>query len=56
MQAIKSNYYYQRGNGFNFIKSSGNLERDRQIVNYRGLLSSIDAEIKEYEMCWSGNK
>jgi hypothetical protein len=42
-------YYYQKDDGFRFIKSSGNLERDKHVVYYRDLLSTKDKEIKEYE-------
>jgi hypothetical protein len=42
-------YYYPKNDGFNFIKSTGTLDHDKQIVYYRDLLSLKDKEIKQYE-------
>ncbi len=42
-------YYYKKGNGYNFIKSNGNLERDKQVVYYRNLLTAKDKEIASYQ-------
>lgn len=42
-------YYYRQDGGFRFLKSSGSLERDRQVVYYRDLLSGMDSTVKGYD-------
>lgn len=46
---LGSYYYYPQAGGFGLLKSSGNLERDKQVVYYRDLLTTKDKEIKAYE-------
>lgn len=45
------NYYYysQKEDGFRLLKSSGNIERDKQIVYFRDLLYKKNIEINQYE-------
>lgn len=42
-------YYYRKGDSYHLLKSNGNLERDKQVVYYRDLLTAKDKEINEYE-------
>lgn len=57
-QDLGNYYYYENDNGFKLLKSSGNLERDKQIVYYKDLLSAKDTEIKAYAniLDWKSTK
>lgn len=57
-QDLGNYYYYKKEDGFKLLKSSGNLERDKQIVYYKDLLSAKDIEIKAYAniLDWKSTK
>lgn len=57
-QDLDNYYYYEKEDGFKLLKSSGNLERDKQIVYYKDLLSAKDTEIKAYAniLDWKSTK
>lgn len=57
-QDLGNYYYYKKEDGFKLLKSSGNLERDKQIVYYKDLLSAKDTEIKAYAniLDWKSTK
>lgn len=42
-------YYSKKDDGFRFLKSSGNIERDKQIAYFRDLLYEKNSEINKYE-------
>lgn len=42
-------YYSPKDDGFRFLKSSGNIERDKQTVYFRDLLYEKNTEINKYE-------
>lgn len=42
-------YYSQKDDGYRFLKSSGNIERDKQTMYFRDLLYDKNNEINNYE-------
>lgn len=41
-------YYYKNGNLHELLKSSGSLEKDKKMIEYRNLIISQDKKMKEY--------
>ena len=48
-------YFYKNNNGFNLIKSSGNLERDKLNVQYRDMIITQCADFQNYDYYYGAN-
>lgn len=48
-------YFFKNNNGFNLIKSSGNLERDKLNVLYRDIIITQCADFQNYDYYYGAN-
>lgn len=48
-------YFFKNNNGFNLIKSSGNLERDKMNVQYRDLIITKSEDFQNYDYYYGAN-